>query len=64
MTDKINLYVNSSYRKKDETTTNLKVIVPSGLINHMVKIILHYLLLRFIVLIHYIKWMKIIQILI
>ena len=32
MTDKINLYVNSSYRKKDETTTNLKVIVPSGLI--------------------------------
>ena len=32
MTDKINLFVNSSYRKKDETTTNLKVIVPSGLI--------------------------------
>ncbi len=32
MTDKINLYVNSSYRNKDETTTNLKVIVPSGLI--------------------------------
>jgi hypothetical protein len=32
MTDKINLYVNSSYRKADETTTNLKVIVPSGLI--------------------------------
>ena len=32
MTDKINLYVNSSYRKKDETTTRLKVIVPSGLI--------------------------------
>ena len=32
MTDKINLYVNSSYRKKDETTTNLKIIVPSGLI--------------------------------
>ena len=32
MTDKINLYVNSRYRKKDETTTNLKVIVPSGLI--------------------------------
>jgi hypothetical protein len=32
MTDKINLYVNSSYRKKDESTTNLKIIVPSGLI--------------------------------
>ena len=32
MTDKINLNVNSSYRKADETTTNLKVIVPSGLI--------------------------------
>jgi hypothetical protein len=32
MTDKINLYVNSSYRKSDETTTRLKVIVPSGLI--------------------------------
>ena len=32
MTDKINLYVNSGYRKADETTTNLKVIVPSGLI--------------------------------
>ena len=32
MTDKINLYVNSSYRKKDETTKKLKKIVPSGLI--------------------------------
>jgi hypothetical protein len=32
MTDKINLYINSSYRKKGETTTNLKVIAPSGLI--------------------------------
>jgi len=32
MTDKINLYVNSGYRKADETTTNLMVIVPSGLI--------------------------------
>ena len=32
MTDKINLYVYSGYRKADETTTNLKVIVPSGLI--------------------------------
>ena len=32
MTDKINLYVNSGYRKADETTTNLRVIVPSGLI--------------------------------
>jgi hypothetical protein len=32
MTDKINLYINSSYRKKDETTSNLKCIVPSGLI--------------------------------
>lgn len=32
MTDKINLYINSSYRKKDETTSFLKCIVPSGLI--------------------------------
>ncbi len=32
MTDKINLYINSSYRKKDEATINLKVIVPNGLI--------------------------------
>ena len=32
MSDKINLYINSAYRKKDETTTNLKCIVPSGLI--------------------------------
>ena len=43
MTDKINLYVNTGYRKADETTTNLRVIVPSGLINRMVKIILHCL---------------------
>ncbi len=32
MTDKINLYINSSYRKKDETTSFMKCIVPSGLI--------------------------------
>ncbi len=32
MTDKINFYFNSSYRKKDETTSYLKCIVPSGLI--------------------------------
>ena len=32
MTDKINLYVNSSYRKADETTSSLKCIIPSGLI--------------------------------
>jgi len=32
MTDKINLYINSSYRKKDETTSSIKCIVPSGLI--------------------------------
>ena len=32
MTDKINLYVNSNYRKADETTTSLRVIVPSGII--------------------------------
>ena len=32
MTDKINLYINSNYRKKDETTSYLKCIVPSGLI--------------------------------
>ncbi len=63
MTDKINLYVNSGYRKADETTTNLKVIIPSGLIKSYKKIILHYLLLHFIVSIHCIKWMKLIQIL-
>ena len=63
MTDKINLYVNSSYRKKDETTTNLKVIVPSGLLKSYGKDYLHYLLLRFLVLILCIKWMKLIQIL-
>lgn len=32
MTDKINLYINSAYRKKDETTSNLRIIIPSGLI--------------------------------
>ena len=32
MTDKINLYINSRYRKKDETTSHLKCIIPSGLI--------------------------------
>ena len=32
MTDKINLYINSSYRKADETTSFIKCIVPSGLI--------------------------------
>lgn len=32
MTDKINLYIDSRYRKSDETTTNLKCIIPSGLI--------------------------------
>ena len=32
MTDKINLYINSSYRKKDEITSSIKCIVPSGLI--------------------------------
>jgi hypothetical protein len=32
MTDKINLYINSSYRRKDETSSYLKCIVPSGLI--------------------------------
>ena len=32
MTDKINLYINSSYRRKDETTSSIKCIVPSGLI--------------------------------
>ena len=32
MTDKINLYINSRYRKKDETTSYLKCIIPSGLI--------------------------------
>ncbi len=62
MTNKINLYVNSGNRKADETTTNLRVIVPSGLINRMVRIILHCPLLHFIVLIHCIKWMNIIQI--
>ena len=32
MTDKINLYIISRYRKKDETTSYLKCIIPSGLI--------------------------------
>ena len=32
MTDKINLYINSKSRKKDETTSYLKCIIPSGLI--------------------------------
>jgi len=32
MTDKVNLYINSSYRKADETTSFIKCIVPSGLI--------------------------------
>jgi hypothetical protein len=32
MTNKINFYVNSSYKKTDETTTNLKCIIPSGLL--------------------------------
>jgi len=32
MTDKINLYINSSYRKSDETPSKLKVIIPSGLV--------------------------------
>jgi len=32
MTDKINLYINSRYRNKDETTSYLKCIIPSGLI--------------------------------
>ena len=31
MTDKINLYINSKYREKDETTSYLKCIIPSGL---------------------------------
>jgi hypothetical protein len=63
MTDKINLYVNSSYRKKDETTTNLKVIVPSGLIKSYGKDYFTLSVLRFLVLILCIKWMKLIQIL-
>ena len=63
MTDKINLYVNSSYRKKDETTTNLKVIVPSGLINSYGKDYFTLAITSFILLILYIKWMKLIQIL-
>jgi hypothetical protein len=32
MTNKINLYVNSSNKKIDETTTNIKCIIPSGLL--------------------------------
>ena len=31
MTNKINLYINSSYRQPDETTSNLKCVIPSGL---------------------------------
>ena len=32
MTDKINFYINSRYRKNDETTSYLKCIILSGLI--------------------------------
>ena len=32
MTDKIHLYINSRYRRKVETTSYLKCIIPSGLI--------------------------------
>ena len=32
MTNKINLYVNSSNKKTDEITTNLKCVIPSGLL--------------------------------
>jgi hypothetical protein len=63
MTDKINLYVNSGYRKADETTTNLKVIVPSGLIKSYGKDYFTLSITSFIVSIHCIKWMKLIQIL-
>ena len=58
MTDKINLYINSSYRKKDETTSSIKCIVPSGLIKSYGKDYLTLSVTSFIVLIHFIKWMK------
>ena len=62
MTDKINLYINSSYRKADETTSFIKCIVPSGLIKSYGKDFLTLSVTSFIVLIRYIKWMKIIVI--
>ena len=43
MNDKINLYINSAYRKKDETTSNLKIIIPSGLIKSYGKLFLNVL---------------------
>jgi hypothetical protein len=32
MTNKINIYINSSYRQPGETTSNLKCVIPSGLL--------------------------------
>ena len=61
MTDKINLYINSRYRKKDETTSYLKCIIPSGLIKSYGKDYLTLFITSFIVSIHFIKWMKLIM---
>ncbi len=63
MTDKINLYVNSSYWKNDETTPHLKVILQSGLIKSYGKDYFTLAITSFYFLILCIKWMKLIQIL-
>jgi hypothetical protein len=33
MTQKVNLYINSKFKKKDETNSKLKVVIPAGLLN-------------------------------
>ncbi len=58
MTDKINLYIDSSYRRKDETSSYLNCIVPSGLIKSYGKDCLTLSMTLFYCLIHFIKWMK------
>jgi len=32
-TAKVNLYINTKFRKADETTSRMKVIIPTGLLN-------------------------------
>ena len=61
MTDNINLYINSRYRKKDETTSYLKCIISSGLIKSYGKDYLTLSITSFIVSIRFIKWMKLIM---
>ena len=61
MTNKINLYVNSSYKKTDETTTNLKCIIPSGLLPSYGKDYFTISITSFIVIIRFIKWIVLIM---